>query len=267
MPRPTIALVALLLPAALAGQAPISAGARPSAALAYENFADHFGNFLVSAFDSIPAIRYDYRPTPVQQSVGYIAQHLERANYDLCARFGNMKHAWTARDSLPDTIKARWPKDTLVARLRTSLRFCDSALARVDSLDFLAASYLLAFETDLAEHYSQISSYMRLLGMVPPSALSAPPRTSIVLPASALAAYVGLYQIAPGLQLDVKARDGSLIVSSSVGSTRSFLPESNSTFFTKRVDAQITFVRDASGAVAGLILTQDGRERRATRIR
>ena len=38
------------------------------------------------------------------------------------------------------------------------------------------ARYLLAFVTDLAEHYSQIASYMRLNGMVPPSALPRPNR-------------------------------------------------------------------------------------------
>ena len=34
------------------------------------------------------------------------------------------------------------------------------------------ARYVLLFLTDLAEHYAQIASYMRLLGMTPPSALT-----------------------------------------------------------------------------------------------
>lgn len=33
---------------------------------------------------------------------------------------------------------------------------------------------LILFVTDLAEHYSQIATYMRILGMVPPSALLQP---------------------------------------------------------------------------------------------
>ena len=53
--------------------------------------ADIFGGRLVAAFDSIPASRYDYRPTPPQQSVGHIAQHLENANYGLCERLGGAK--------------------------------------------------------------------------------------------------------------------------------------------------------------------------------
>src|SRR2546427_2322305 len=55
---------------------------------------------------------------------------LFRSNYALCERFSDLKHPRTAQDSLADTVKTRWPKDTLVERLRASLRFCDSALDR-----------------------------------------------------------------------------------------------------------------------------------------
>lgn len=52
--------------------------------LAFTRFADILGSRLVAAFDAIPAGRYDYRPTPSQQTVGCIAQHLEDANYRWC---------------------------------------------------------------------------------------------------------------------------------------------------------------------------------------
>jgi uncharacterized damage-inducible protein DinB len=38
----------------------------------------------------------------------------------------------------------------------------------------IRARCLILLVTDLAEHYSQISNYMRLLGLVPPSALPRP---------------------------------------------------------------------------------------------
>ena len=38
------------------------------------------------------------------------------------------------------------------------------------------ARYLILLVTDLAEHYSQLAGYMRLLGLVPPSALPQPSR-------------------------------------------------------------------------------------------
>ena len=40
----------------------------------------------------------------------------------------------------------------------------------------LRARYLILLVTDLAEHYAQIAGYMRILGLVPPSALPQPQR-------------------------------------------------------------------------------------------
>ena len=267
--RPRHLLIfALTLPVALAAQSSSTRESRDGVMLAFENIADIFGSRLTAAFDSIPAARYDYRPTPAQQTVGYIAQHLEDANYTLCEQIGDVKHLRTAKDSLADTAKARWPKDTLVARLKASLRFCDTAMAHVGKLESAArARSLLAFETDLAEHYSQIAGYMRLLGMVPPSALPPRRRTAVELSTSVLSRYVGVYQVARGWQLDVMMRDGALFVSSTGGATVHLWPESSYDFFLKEVDAQLTFTRDASGGVTGLIVHQYGRDRLARKIR
>ena len=269
MRRCSLIVLSLALPMSLGGQAAPARGAPNGVMLQFMRFADVFGSRLVDAFDSIPAARYDYRPTPAQQTIGYIAQHLEAANYGLCERLGRAKHTTTPKDSLPDTVKARWPKDTLVARLEASLRFCDSAMALVGAVETPAvASLLLAFETDLAEHYSQLASYMRMLGMVPPSALPPRPRTAISLPASALSSFVGTYELAMGLQLDVTLQNGALFVrSNSGGAPAQLWPESSADFFVKEVDAQVTFVRDARGAVSGLVLHQYGRDRPAKKIR
>ncbi len=269
MHRRVLIVLTLVLPSVLAGQSPPTPELPNAVMLQFIRFADIFGSRLVAAFDSIPAARYHYRPTPSQQTIGYIAQHLEDANYSLCERLGVLKHPKTPQDSLSDTVKAQWPKDTLVERLEASLRFCDTAMERVGKLESPAlASTLLAFETDLAEHYSQISSYMRLLGMVPPSALPQTARVAIELPASALSPYVGVYELASGLELDVTLQNGALHIRSSIGSAAVQLwPESNKDFFAKDVDAQVTFVRDASGAVSGLVLHQYGRDRPAKKRR
>ena len=256
--------MSVLAPAILSAQSTSPISAR----VAYENVADRYGHWLVQAFDSIPATRYDFRPTPAQQRIGYIAQHLEGANYGLCGIFGKIKRPMTAKDSLPDSVKARWPKDTLVRRLRASFRFCDSAFARVRSFDsFVNVTYLIGFETDLAEHYSQLASYMRLLEMVPPSSLPPAPRTTVALPATALHAFVGVYEVTPGLQLDIKVGDGVLDVTSSVGTPRRFFPSGANDFFAKDIDAQLTFVRNSTGAVTGLVLHFQGRDRSGRKLR
>lgn len=258
------AFSAVALPVAAQSPAPRAASA---VVYSFERFADHYGGLLVQAFDSIPADRYAYHPTPVQQSVGYIAQHLENANYSLCERIGPAKWRMTAKDSLADSVKARWPKDTLVARLRASLAFCDAALEQLQNIDSPGlASTLLAFETDLAEHYSQLSGYMRLIGMVPPSALPRVHRAAIALPAASLAQYVGTYRLTPGLDVMVTRRDDTLWVQSTGGATVRLWPESANDFFIEEVDARLTFTRDASGTVNAVIVHQDGRDRRAPRV-
>ena len=270
MPRRALVVMLAVLPAALTAQTPASTRVSPDGVmLSFVRFADIFGSRLVDAFDSIPAAKYDYKPTPVQQTIGYIAQHLENANYSLCERMGDLKPKLSAKDSLADTVKARWPKDTLVARLRASLRFCDDAMERIPQLSSPAlASTLLAFETDLAEHYSQLSVYMRLLGLVPPSALPPKKRTAIDLPATALPPYVGLYELARGVTIDVTTRDGALYAKSSNGGDAVRLwPESTTDFFIKEADLQVTFTRDATGKATGLVLHQFGRDRPAKKVR
>lgn len=143
------------------------------------------------AFDSIPASQYGFRPTPVQQSVGFIAQHLESANYGLCSTFATDPHVAAVNDALPDSIRARWPKDTLIARVRASLEFCAAAIQRLSDAQLAdemtvdtpagpqsvrRVRYLILLVTDLAEHYAQLAGYMRILGLVPPSALPRPSR-------------------------------------------------------------------------------------------
>src|SRR5690348_13693697 len=94
-----LGLATLLLPASMLGQQSRAASVPPSpVAFSFKFITAHFGGLLRAAFDSIPADRYAYRPTPPQQSIGYIAQHLEDANYALCERFGPMKRTRTEKD-------------------------------------------------------------------------------------------------------------------------------------------------------------------------
>jgi uncharacterized damage-inducible protein DinB len=269
MRRPALIAFVLVIPAALSAQSPDTRKTPDGVILEFARFADQFGSRLLTAFDSIPAARYDFRPTPVQQTVGYIAQHLETANYGLCGRLGGPAHPRTAKDSLPDTVKARWPKDTLIARLEASLRFCDDAIERLDKLETAArAATLIGFETDLAEHYSQIAVYMRLLGLVPPSALPPARRSAIEVLASALQQYVGVYLLGTGVELQVTLRDGALFVEASgtPGAVRLW-PEARDAFFVKEADAQISFTRGLGQSIVGLVLHQYRRDRTARKVR
>jgi uncharacterized damage-inducible protein DinB len=145
---------------------------------------------LAAAFDSIPEAKFGYKPTPAQLTVGYIAQHLANDNYLFCSAFGDAKPTRPAADtSTPDSLKARWPKDSLVTKLKASFSFCESAFGQLDdakladqvSMTFggqtrtvTRAGMVIGHALDMADHYSQIANYMRLNGMVPPTALPRP---------------------------------------------------------------------------------------------
>ncbi|MCY7379301.1 MAG: serine hydrolase [Gemmatimonadaceae bacterium] len=83
-------------------------------------------------------------------------------------------------------------------------------------------------------------------------------RTAIELPAATLARYVGTYQLAPEFALEVTAADGALWAQATGQGKLRLWAEAETEFFLKEVDAQVTFVRDATGAVASLVLHQNG---------
>jgi len=91
--------------------------------------------------------------------------------------------------------------------------------------------------------------------------------TAIALPASAMAPYVGVYQLAPNFQLDVTLTGDALYAQATGQPKLRLWPESATDFFLKEVDAQVSFVRDASGAVTGLVLHQNGQDHRAPKIK
>ncbi|MGE5099236.1 MAG: DinB family protein [Deltaproteobacteria bacterium] len=147
---------------------------------------------IAQAFDSIPESKFGYKPTPAQLTFGFIAQHVASDSYLFCSNFGAMKPTIDPRDtSTPDSVKATWPKAELVSKLKASFAFCDQAIEQVtdatlpDAISFTLGgaerkstriNMVLLHALDLADHYSQIANYMRLNGMVPPTALPRPGR-------------------------------------------------------------------------------------------
>ncbi|HEX6048849.1 MAG TPA: DinB family protein [Gemmatimonadaceae bacterium] len=183
-------LVALVLPVGLAAQQPSGGSTANPITSAFRGRIMTFHRNLAQAFDSIPADKFSFKPTPAQQTIGFVAQHLVNDNYFFCNNFGAMKGTRSARDTTTaDSVKATWPKDTLVTQLKASFKFCQDALAQLDdaklaeqitmtfggqSRNAARATMVLGHALDLADHYSQIANYMRLNNMLPPTALPRP---------------------------------------------------------------------------------------------
>ncbi len=90
-------------------------------------------------------------------------------------------------------------------------------------------------------------------------------RRAVVVPAEALRAYEGVYDLAPEFSITIAVVDGGLTAQATGQQQLPLFAEGPDAFFLRVVDARITFTRDASGAVTGLVLHQGGREAPGTR--
>ena len=184
--------IAMAFPALLAAQqpAPAPAPAANPITTAFKTRITAMHRNIAQAFDSIPEAKFGYKPTPAQLSIGFIAQHVASDNYLFCDQFGAKKSSLPEIDTAtPDSVKATWPKDSLVAKLKASFAFCQDAIGQLEdgrladqvtlslrgqSREVARISMVLGHALDLADHYSQLANYMRLNGMLPPTALPRP---------------------------------------------------------------------------------------------
>ena len=185
-------VIAVALPMGITeAQQPTAPPPNPIATV-FRNRTANLRRFIAQALDSIPAAKFDFKPTPAQQSIGYVAQHLTEDSYFFCNNFSDRKaQRAEAHTSATDSVRAKWPKDSLVAHFKAAAAFCDEVSANLDDAQATAIitvtqgantrqvsriNYLLGHAMDLQDHYSQLANYMRLNGMLPPSALPRPGR-------------------------------------------------------------------------------------------
>lgn len=96
---------------------------------------------------------------------------------------------------------------------------------------------------------------------------AAPPPTEVSVDPAILETYVGGYEVAAGVLFDVTVENGQLMVQLTGQPRYPVFAQSETEFFYKVVNAQLTFVRDEAGAVSALILHQGGIDRTARKVR
>jgi CubicO group peptidase (beta-lactamase class C family) len=92
-------------------------------------------------------------------------------------------------------------------------------------------------------------------------------RTEIKVDPKVLETYVGEYQIAPNVKITVTREDDKLFGQPTDQPRLQLFAETESEFFLKVVDAQVTFVKDDKGQVTQLLLHQGGQRLSAKKIR
>ena len=92
-----------------------------------------------------------------------------------------------------------------------------------------------------------------------------PERMAITVPAAILKRYIGVYELAPGIDVAMTL-DGDQLMTQVTGQPKfPLFAETETRFFLKVVDAQVDFVRVSSGSVTHIILHQGGVDQKAVR--
>jgi DinB superfamily len=131
---------------------------------------------IIAAVESMPADKFNYKPTPDQMTFGHLVVHIVESNNYLCG-----KAADTAAPKVQE-VKESDSKEKLVAALKASFDFCSSALAKADdsklgdNIEVFGgrqaprAFAFIALASGWADHYSAAAQYLRLNGILPPTA-------------------------------------------------------------------------------------------------
>lgn len=133
-------------------------------------------NNTVGAMEAMPADKFSYKPTPDQMTFAHLAVHVVEFNNSFCSKAADV--------SAPkvDGPKESDSKDQLVAAVKASYAFCTDALGKMDdsklgdSIELFGgrqaprAMAALILPSGWADHYSAAAMYLRLNGILPPSA-------------------------------------------------------------------------------------------------
>jgi uncharacterized damage-inducible protein DinB len=130
----------------------------------------------IAAIEAMPADKFNYKPTPDQMTFGHLVAHMIEANNVLCSK------AAAVPAPKVEEVKETDAKEKLVSALKASFDFCSDALAKMDDSKLAEttevfpgrqgsrawASMVLA--GSWADHYAEAAMYLRLNGVLPPTA-------------------------------------------------------------------------------------------------
>jgi len=135
-----------------------------------------FNKIMVAAAEAMPAEKYSFKPTPDMNTFAHLTIHIAQGNNGLCSQISG------APAPTSDKLGDDDPKDKLVAGLQASFDFCATALANVDDSKLAEpmtlfgrvpssrAGALIALSMGFADHYGAQAMYLRLSGILPPTA-------------------------------------------------------------------------------------------------
>ncbi len=117
-------------------------------------------DWVVKSAEMVPADKYNYKPTDGVRTFGQLIAHITDSYNYFCARGVGNKVEWS------DPVeKGTTDKDTLMPKLKEAIGRCTAAY------DGKASQFgpLFANVGHTSLHYGNIITYMRMMGLKPPS--------------------------------------------------------------------------------------------------
>jgi len=131
---------------------------------------------ILGAIGAMPADKFGYKPTPEQMSFAHLVVHIIGSNNNGCAKAADVATPKVEEAKETDA------KDKLLAAATASFDFCGEALGKMDDSklgdsvelfgghQFPRAMAALGLASGWADHYAAAAMYLRLNGILPPSA-------------------------------------------------------------------------------------------------
>ena len=179
--RVLLAAACVAVPVALVAQQPPATPDKNPVTSTVNRYFDRQKPNLMGAAEQMPAEKYGYKPTEGHQTFGHMMEHVAKSNAFVCSRIGDL----TVPKEI-DEVKEADGKDKLVAALKQSFDLCAQALAKLDDSKLgdpvpwrggrtvPRAAAVVELPVDLADHYAAAATYLRMNGMLPPSAQPPP---------------------------------------------------------------------------------------------
>jgi hypothetical protein len=174
--KTTLGIPALLLLAASAAAQTTPAQTKNPVSTALRDILPGRQKNTVAAVEAMPADKFNYKPTADQMTFGHLVAHMAETNDLLCSK------AAAVPAPKVDEVKETDSKDKLVAALKTSFDFCSDALAKMDDSQLAETTegfggkqvtrawISLVLAGAWADHYAEAAMYLRLNGVLPPTA-------------------------------------------------------------------------------------------------
>jgi hypothetical protein len=164
----------LLIPALLLLAASAAAQTKNPVSSALRDILPGRQKNTIAAVEAMPADKFNYKPTADQMTFGHLVAHMVEANYVLCG-------AVAATALKVEEVKDTDAKDKLVAALKASFDFCAAALSKMEDSKLgetteifgtqaSRASVGIRLASSWADHYAEAAMYLRLNGVLPPTA-------------------------------------------------------------------------------------------------